>query len=142
MRSAGLRFADVHIPESDLEWSFDTSGGPGGQHANKSSTRVTLTFDLNESAAITRERRTRLIDRLGSRARNGVVTVTVDETRSQWRNRAIARHRLAELLDRASLPERTRRASSPTHASRRRRLEAKRHRSEIKRLRERPRADD
>jgi ribosome-associated protein len=142
MRGPGLRFADVTIPERDLSWSFDPSGGPGGQHANRSSTRVTLSLDLNAASGLSESARQRLMARLGGTARDGVVAVTVDETRSQWRNRAIARRRLGEVLERASLPARTRHRTQPTAASRRRRAADKRHRSQIKRLRRSPSDDD
>jgi len=129
------------IPPSELNWRFDTSGGPGGQHANKAATRVELSFDLAASPSVADDIRTRMLDRLGKRARNGVVTVSVDESRSQWRNRAIARRRMARLLREASRIERPRRITRPTRASRARRLEAKRRRSETKRLRRRPNPD-
>jgi len=126
------------IPAAELNWRFDTSGGPGGQHANKAATRVELSFDLAASPSVAGDIRTRMLDRLGRRARNGVVTVSVDESRSQWRNRAIARRRMTRLLRDASRTERHRRATRPTRASRARRLAAKRRRSETKRLRRRP----
>jgi len=141
MRGAGLTFAEEHIPESELDWSFDPSGGPGGQHANRTATRVTLRFDVEGSGALPDGTRRHLLDRLAERLSDGVVSVTVDETRSQWRNRAIARRRLAELLERASLPERTRHRTKPTASSHRRRLDAKRRRGEIKRLRKPPKPE-
>ena len=138
----GLRFRGFVVPESELEWSFDPSGGPGGQHANRSSSRVTLAWNVAGSVAIPEPTRSDILARIGARARNGVVTVTCDETRSQWRNRSIARHRLASLLDEALVPIRTRRQSKPSRSARRRRLARKRHRGETKRLRRRPELDD
>ena len=90
------------VPEGELEWRFDTSGGPGGQHANRSSTRVELSFDLAASPAVPEELKAQIFERVGPRARNGVIRVSVDETRSQWRNRNIARRRMQELLDDAT----------------------------------------
>ncbi len=138
----GVRFRGFVVPESELEWSFDPSGGPGGQHANRSSSRVTLAWNVAGSATIPEPTRKSLLARLGIRARNGVVTVTCDETRSQWRNRSIARHRLASLLDEALVPIRTRHKSKPSRSARRRRLARKRHRGETKRLRKRPELED
>ncbi len=138
----GLRFRGFVVPESELEWSFDPSGGPGGQHANRSSTRVTLAWNVAGSATIPEPTRSSLLASLGIRARSGVVTVTCDETRSQWRNRSIARHRLVSLLDEALEPIRTRHKSIPSRSARRRRLERKRHRGETKRLRKRPELED
>ncbi|MFH1330440.1 MAG: peptide chain release factor-like protein, partial [Actinomycetota bacterium] len=86
------------IPADELRWRFDTSGGPGGQHANRSATRVELAFDLATSPPVPEAVRARLLERLSPRAPGGVVRVVVDESRSQWRNRQTARRRLAALL--------------------------------------------
>ena len=131
----------VVIPGSELMWRFDTSGGPGGQHANRSATRVELTFDLGSSAAFDDAAKRRISDRLGKRARNGVIVVTVDETRSQYRNRVVARQRLAELLRDAMRRPRTRRSTVPSRAARQRRLDEKRRRSETKAMRRKPDVD-
>ncbi len=129
------------IPAAELQWRFTTSGGPGGQHANKAATRAELSWDLSASAAIDDRVRQRLLDRLGNRAAGGVVTVAVDETRSQWRNRSIARRRLAELLFDALREEAPRRPTRPTRAARKRRLESKKRRGMLKRLRRPPDSD-
>lgn len=121
------------IPAAELEEHFTTSGGPGGQHANRSSTAVELRFDVVGSEAFPEPERSRLVERLGA-----VVTVTASDSRSQWRNRALARQRLSERLEEALRPPKRRRATKPTRASRRRRLESKRKQSEKKRLRRRP----
>jgi ribosome-associated protein len=130
--------AGVVIPAAELTWSFDPSGGPGGQHANRSATRVELRFDLGASPSVPDDLRRRMLQRLGTRAAGGVVTVRVDESRSQWRNRSLARRRLCAILRDASRTPRRRVPTVPGRAARRRRLDAKRHRSEIKRLRRRP----
>jgi len=135
---SGLSFRGVTVPESELEWSFDPSGGPGGQHANRNSTRARLSFDLGESPSVPDAVRNQLKAVLGARLRDGVITVTADDSRSQWRNRSIARDRLNSLLDDALTPRRNRRTTKPSRAARRRRLEAKRQRAETKRLRKRP----
>ena len=80
------------IPESEIEERFDTSGGPGGQHANKTETAVTLRFDIAGSS-LPEEVKARLGRRLGD-----VVEVTASDTRSQWRNREIARERLTDRI--------------------------------------------
>ncbi|HUG74276.1 MAG TPA: alternative ribosome rescue aminoacyl-tRNA hydrolase ArfB [Acidimicrobiia bacterium] len=126
------------IPPGELTWRFSPSGGPGGQHANKASTRVELLWDVDTSNAVPEELRSRLLKRLGNRVRGGTVSVIVDDTRSQWQNRALARRRLAGLLVDALRTARTRRATRPTFASRKRRLEAKSRKAETKRLRQRP----
>jgi len=129
---------DLVIPATELAWRFDTAGGPGGQHANRAASRAELSFDLGSSPSVPEHLRTRMLDNLGRRARNGVVTVAVDESRSQWRNRAIARKRMARLLREACRVPRSRRQTRPSAGARRRRREAKRRRSETKRLRRRP----
>ncbi len=129
---------DLVIPAGELVWRFSTSGGPGGQHANRSATRVELQFDLGASPSVDDTARRRMLGRLGPRARDGVVTVVVDESRSQWRNRQLARARLARLLQDAGRRRRRRVPTGPSAAARRRRLEAKRRRSDVKRRRRPP----
>ena len=132
----------IVIPADELSWSFSTSGGPGGQHANRSNTRAELRFDVGGSAAIAPELKSRITAALGKRLIDGVVVVTVDESRSQWRNRQMARKRLAELLATSARPPAPpRRRTKPSRAAKRRRLESKRRRSETKRLRKRPGAE-
>jgi ribosome-associated protein len=129
---------DVVIPPDELEWRFDPAGGPGGQHANRAATRVELRFDLGSSPSIPADLRRRMLEHFGPRASGGVIAVQVGESRSQWRNRSLARRRLQTLLREALRTPRRRRPTVPGRAARRRRLEAKRRRSEIKRLRRRP----
>lgn len=127
----------VRIPESELDMRFSSSGGPGGQHANKAATRVELRWDVEASTSIDDARRARLIERIGP-----VVRVVVDDERSQARNRTIARDRLAERVDRAMRRERRRTATKPTKGSKRRRVAAKKERGQVKRQRRRPSLDD
>lgn len=132
----------ITIPERELIWSFGPSGGPGGQHANRAHTRAELRFDLAGSPSIPETMRERMLDRLAGRLQDGSLALSVDESRSQWRNRQIARRRLAELLAEAARPEPpSRRATKPSRAARRRRLEQKRARGELKRLRRPPEAE-
>jgi ribosome-associated protein len=125
------------IPATELDERFSTSGGPGGQHANKTATRVELRFDIAASSALSEHQRERLTERFGNEVR-----VVVDEERSQLRNRALARERLAGRLRNALAPVRSRRPTRPTKGSQRRRLDAKRQRGETKRDRRRPTGDD
>jgi ribosome-associated protein len=127
------------IPGRELAWDFGPSGGPGGQHANRAHSRVELRFDVIESSAFGPKDKARLAGKLSSRLRGGKVVVVVDESRSQWRNRQIARGRMKGLLDEALRPDPPpRRPTKPSRAARRRRVEGKRQRSETKRLRGRP----
>ncbi|HEX6947472.1 MAG TPA: alternative ribosome rescue aminoacyl-tRNA hydrolase ArfB [Acidimicrobiia bacterium] len=132
----GLEVAGHLIPEDDLEERFETWGGPGGQHANRSATAVVLRFDIAGSS-LPEETKDRLVARLGE-----VVEVRASEHRSQNRNRALARRRLAERLTDALRPERPRRPTRPTRTSKERRRRAKETRSETKRLRRRPDTED
>ena len=128
----------LSIPASELSWRFDKAGGPGGQHANRASSRAELVFDLGGSPTVPDDLKRRMLESLGTRARNGVVTVAVDDSRSQWRNRAIARKRMARLLRESLRTQRRRRPTKPSAAVKKRRRAAKRRRSETKRLRRRP----
>ncbi|MGI9647280.1 MAG: alternative ribosome rescue aminoacyl-tRNA hydrolase ArfB, partial [Acidimicrobiia bacterium] len=123
------------IPESELEWSFSTPGGPGGQHANRNATRAELSWDLTASLAVGDQLRTRLLHALGSRVRNGVILVAVSESRSQWRNRQMARRRLAEMLEDALRERRRRVPTRPSRSAKNARLKDKRRRGADKRLR-------
>ncbi len=125
------------IPAGELTWRFDTSGGPGGQHSNKSSTRVELLFDVTTSVALDDAMKTRILRQKGVEL--GVIRIRVSESRSQWKNRQLARQRLAEFLSRAlAPPPRRRKLTVPGRAARERRLAKKRDRSETKRLRRPP----
>ena len=136
-----LKISDaITIPAGELVWTFSPTGGPGGQHANRSSTRAELRFDVGASRAFDDETRQRVLTRL---ATEGVVTIIVDETRSQWRNRQIARQRLADRIESALEPDPPRRRRTrPSRAARRRRIDEKRARSRTKSLRRRPATED
>ncbi len=127
---------DCAIPLDELSVRFSPSGGPGGQHANRSNTRVELRFDVAGSAALSEAQRARLLARLGPDVR-----VVVDDERSQARNRSLALERLRTVLAEALHVPRPRRATRPSKAARQRRLDAKRVRSERKRDRRPPSAD-
>ncbi len=133
---------ELVIPAAELRWRFDPAGGPGGQHANRSSTRVELSWNVAQSSVLQRGLKERVLDQLAGDAVDGVVSVRVAESRSQWRNRQIARRRLADRLRRAMRPPAPpRRTTRRTGASQERRLAAKRVRSETKRLRRKPEID-
>ena len=121
------------IPLREIEIRASRSSGPGGQHANKTSSRIEASFNVAASSALTDEQKRRIIARLGPQ----VVTVAQD-ARSQARNRELALQRMARRLSGALTVARPRHATRPTQAAVKRRLAAKRRRSERKRDRRRP----
>lgn len=125
------------IPDAELSWTFSPSGGPGGQHANRSNTRVELTWDIEKSAAASPDLLNRLRAKLGP-----VLSVTVDDERSQSRNRDIAQRRMAQRIREALVPEKPRRKTKPTRGSKERRLHSKRAKSQNKQLRRAPNPHD
>jgi ribosome-associated protein len=126
----------VAIPETELRWRFSRSSGPGGQHVNTSDSAAELSFDVAGSAALPPAWRDRALERLAGRLAGGVLTVRAEEFRSQLRNREAARRRLARLLEDATAPPpRTRRPTRPGRAVHARRLDDKRRRGRLKRLR-------
>jgi ribosome-associated protein len=120
----------VVLPVAEIELRFSRSSGPGGQHAQKSETRVEAVFDVEASSALTDTQKRRVVARAGPTLR----AVAQDE-RSQLRNRELAVERLVERLRQALRVERRRVPTKPTDASRERRLEQKRRRSQVKRFR-------
>lgn len=124
------------VPETELSWRFSRSSGPGGQSVNTSDTRAELSYDVARSPTLPEHLRTRVLERLAGRLVDGVVTVAASEQRSQLQNREAAERRLAELLREAiAPPPASRRPTQPTRGSKERRLEGKRQRSDVKRMR-------
>jgi ribosome-associated protein len=123
----------VALPLSEVELRFSRSSGPGGQHAQKTETRVEAVFDVEASAALSPAQKARVIGRAGP-----VLRAVAQDERSQSRNRELAIERLTEQLRRALRVERRRVATKPTEAARKRRLEEKRRRARVKRLRSPP----
>jgi ribosome-associated protein len=127
----------ISVPLSEIELRVSRSSGPGGQHANVTASRVEATFDVETSTALNDIEKQRVITRAGPR-----LTAVAQDTRSQARNREIAIERLRDRLAEALAVRRRRRPTRRPRAAEERRLEAKRLRSERKRGRRPPRADD
>jgi ribosome-associated protein len=126
----------VTLPLDELEIRFSRSRGPGGQHAQKSSTRVEALFVVEASKALTETQKRRVVTRAGP-----VLRAVAQDERSQLRNRELAVERLVTKLREALAVPRRRRPTAPTSGSRERRLADKRRRSETKRLRRPPSED-
>jgi ribosome-associated protein len=129
--------SSVRIPVDEIEVRFETSGGAGGQHANRSHTRVELAFDVAATTALSEVQRERVVAKLGPVVRTGAA-----DSRSQSRNRELALERLAGKLAAALHVDPVRRPTRPTKGSVRRRLDAKRQTGERKAQRRRPSIDD
>ncbi len=135
---------NLAVPMRELSFRFSRSGGPGGQHVNRTETRVELLFDVAHAPSLSEGQRARLLGRLGGRLdAEGVLHVVSSATRSQLENRADAIARFQALLRSALRPQKRRLATRPTAASRERRLGSKRQRSSTKAMRRYdPRSDE
>ena len=121
---------DSESIRSEIAFRFSRSSGPGGQHAQKSSTRAEALFDVEESAGLSASERQRVLTKLGP-----VVRAVAQDERSQLRNRELATERILEQLREATKVRRKRRPTKPTAASKERRLEEKKRRGRTKQLR-------
>jgi ribosome-associated protein len=123
----------VSIPRSEIELRFSRSSGPGGQHAQKSDTRVEASFDVLASQGLSEAQKRRVLAKAGP-----VLRAVAQDERSQWRNRELATERLVEALREALRVPRRRKPTKPSKAAVERRLEQKRRRGTLKRLRRPP----
>jgi ribosome-associated protein len=128
---------DVSIPLDEVSVQASRSSGPGGQHANKTESRIEVSFDVAASATLDDAQKLRVVARCGP-----VVRAVAQDARGQARNRALALERLAARLARALEVPRVRRATKPTKASRARRMDLKRRDAQRKRERRRPAAEE
>jgi len=131
-----LTIGEHTIADAELDESFDTSGGPGGQHANRNETAVRLRFHIRDSS-LPEDVKENLIDRFGE-----TIEVRAAESRSQFRNRALARQQLKEKLEQGLEKRPGRRRTRPSRASKRKRVTEKRARGQVKRMRRKPSLDD
>ncbi len=135
--------ASVSVPAHEVGLSYARSGGPGGQHVNKTATKVLLRWNLERSGAVTPAQRERMRDRLGPRlTEDGDLLVTSERHREQARNVEDAAAKFIAVLREALRIPRKRRATKPTRGSKTRRLDAKRRRGDTKRQRRKPGGDE
>ena len=126
------------IPKSELEIRTSRSSGAGGQHVNKTSSRVEISWNIRDSAALTDDEKARLLKKLASRlSEDGAVRVVASDTRSQFRNRVIAEQRLDELIEKALAVPRKRKPTRRPRAANEARLTEKKKHSDKKRERQR-----
>lgn len=126
----------VCLRADELSWRFSRSSGPGGQGVNTADSRVELSFDVARSQSLSDTHRRRALERLSSRLVDGVLTIAASEHRSQLRNREAAVARLASLLREATAPPpRVRRPTKPSKGATQRRIDEKKRRGQLKRLR-------
>lgn len=129
----------VFIPLAELQISAISGGGPGGQHVNKSATRVVVQWNARTSRALRDDQRARVLEKLASRLdSDGSIRIVAGEFRSQLQNRRAALERLQQVVARALVIPRARRATKPTFGSVQERLSTKRQRSQTKQQRRRP----
>ncbi len=133
----------IALDDREIQEEFIRAAGPGGQNVNKVATAVQLRFDVAHSPSLPDDVRDRLTRLAGRRlSTSGVLTIEARRYRTQARNRQDALNRLADLIRRAAEPPKPRVKTAPTRASVRRRLATKRHRSQVKQLRQSPPSDE
>jgi ribosome-associated protein len=126
----------ISIDDDELEESFVRSSGPGGQNVNKVSSAVQLRFDVRRSPALPNDVAIRLMKLAGSRlTKDGVIVILAQQYRDQTRNRADARERLFDLIRQAAVKPTVRRATKVSKAQKKKRVEGKKHRGQIKAMR-------
>lgn len=130
---------NLTIPGDEINFRFTTSSGPGGQHLNKSSTRVELTWDVAGSPVLGPRQRARIMENLKNRIDSaGLLHLASGRHRSQMRNRQEVLDQLGRLVAEALIPPKRRKATKPTRSSKEQRLKAKKLRSQVKQMRGRP----
>jgi ribosome-associated protein len=133
----------LRIPRGEVSYRATRAGGPGGQHVNKSATRIELWWNLRDSASVTPEQRGHLGERLGHRLDGeGWIRLVEAGSRSQHRNREVVTLRFLRLLEQALKPRKVRKPTGIPPIQKKRRLESKRQRAVVKRLRGKVRGDE
>lgn len=133
----------VTIPAAELQWTTSRSGGPGGQHVNKTNSKVTLEWNIDSSSVLTDVKKARIKSRLSNRiTSDGVLKVSASGSRSQKANLEDARERLAALVREAMKVSKPRKKTKPSKRAKRRRLDGKKRRGDLKKSRKKPNKND
>jgi ribosome-associated protein len=131
---------DIAIDENELHFDFVRAAGPGGQNVNRVATAVQLRFDVRESPSLPEDVRARLMRQASNRINNdGILIINARRFRTQTRNRQDALDRLVKLIQEATRNPKSRKKMTPSRSARKRRLQDKRHRAQVKRFRRKPR---
>lgn len=131
--------ASIEALKNELSYKAVKSSGPGGQHVNKTASKIILTFDLQNSSALSEEEKERLQNKLSSRITNsGEIILESGETRSQHRNKELVTERFAEMITKALKKEKPRKKTKPTKAAKLKRLREKKILSDKKENRQKP----
>ena len=124
---------ELIIPSNELQWRFSRSSGPGGQNINKIESQVEIMFNIQKSSSLNSSQKYRLRKKLNNKIVNGYISIKVQKTRSQLKNRAIAIKKLSSLIKSVIMSEeKVRKLTTPTKSSRKRRIESKKKRGKIK----------
>ena len=127
----------LFIPSNEIEWRFSRASGPGGQNVNKIESKVEIIFNINKSKTLNSFQKNLLLNKLKHKIINDSVTIKVEEKRSQLKNRLLAIEKLRFLIkDAIFSEEKIRRSTTPTKSSKRRRVESKKKRGELKKNRQ------
>ena len=125
------------IPTNEIKWRFSRSSGPGGQNANKIESRVEIIFNIHKSKTLNEFQKSLLVEKLNNQILNGSISIKVQEKRTQFENRQLAIYKLTSLLkEKLKQQSKVRKVTKPTKASKRKRIESKKRRSEIKKNRQ------
>ena len=133
----------VTIPAAELQWTTSRSGGPGGQHVNKTNSKVTLEWNVDTSSAISDTKKARIKSRLAKRITSeGLLKVSASGSRSQKANLEDARERMADMIREAMKVAKRRKKTKPSKRAKRKRVENKRRRGDLKKSRKKPSKND
>ncbi len=133
----------VTIPAAELQWTTSRSGGPGGQHVNKTNSKVTLEWNVDESSALSDVKKARIKSRLSNRiTSDGLLKISASASRSQKANLEDARERMANLIREAMKVSKPRKKTKPSKRAKRKRLDNKKRRGDLKKSRKKPNKND